>query len=393
MPKNILANAVLLPEQEFQSVHYSKAALYFKVSTRHTPEVCPRCATLSQSVYDRRRITLKDAPIRGRRVYLQVRKRRLYCKPCRKPFTEPMAGVRKGARTTQRFKAHILWACDNFTNLSQVKKSFGCSSSYLYKALYEQLELKRRTRLYPWPRVIGIDEHSFKRNKRFGCTEFASMIVDHKNKRVMEVAEGKTNASLQTQLAHIPGRENVNWVSLDLCDPFKNFAKEFFPNARLVADKFHVLRLLNPAINRRRKEITGDRRSLRIRKLLLRNGYRLDFFERSAIHGWLQNHPALREIYHWKERMHGLYRIRGYNRAKRALIAMTDEMAHSQIKEIKTLRRTLMRWKNEILNYFRFRLTNGRVEGFNNKAKLIKKQAYGYKNFKNYRLRLLHACA
>ncbi len=61
--------------------------------------------------------------------------------------------------------------------------------------------------------------------------------------------------------------------------------------------------------------------------------------------------------------------------------------------ELQTLRRTLMRWRQEILEYFRTGLTNGRTEGFNNKAKLVKKRAYGYRSFRNYRLRLLNACA
>jgi transposase len=72
---------------------------------------------------------------------------------------------------------------------------------------------------------------------------------------------------------------------------------------------------------------------------------------------------------------------------------MTDEMALSALPEIQTLRRTLMRWRNEILAYFPSRLTNGRTEGFNNKAKVVKRRAYGYKSFRNYRLRLLSACA
>jgi transposase len=72
---------------------------------------------------------------------------------------------------------------------------------------------------------------------------------------------------------------------------------------------------------------------------------------------------------------------------------MTDRMALSPLPEIQTLRRTLMRWRSEILNYFISRLTNGRTEGFNNKAKVVKRRAYGYKSFRNYRLRLLNACA
>ncbi|MBK9039460.1 MAG: transposase [Bdellovibrionales bacterium] len=72
---------------------------------------------------------------------------------------------------------------------------------------------------------------------------------------------------------------------------------------------------------------------------------------------------------------------------------MTDQMALSQIPEIKTIRRTLMKWRNEILNYFVNRITNARTEGFNNVEKLIQKRDYGVKSFILYRLRCLNACA
>ena len=68
---------------------------------------------------------------------------------------------------------------------------------------------------------------------------------------------------------------------------------------------------------------------------------------------------------------------------------MTDGMALSSVPEIRTLRRTLMRWRTEILAYFSLGLTNGMTEGFNNKAKVVKRRAYGYRSFRNYRLRLL----
>jgi len=74
-------------------------------------------------------------------------------------------------------------------------------------------------------------------------------------------------------------------------------------------------------------------------------------------------------------------------------MALTERMSRSTLPEIQTLRRTLLKWKEEILAYFYTRLTNGRTEGFNNKAKLVKRRAYGYRSFRNYRLRLLNACA
>jgi transposase len=218
---------------------------------------------------------------------------------------------------------------------------------------------------------------------------FATILVDYPNKKIFELANGKTADGLAADFAHIPGRENVKNVVLDMSDPFKKFAKSNFPNAKIIADHFHVVRLLNPAINKARTEIIGDQRSNPVRKLLLFNGKRLEYFERRALYQWLDHHPKMKEIYHFKEAMHGLYRCHGYNRAKRALVAILDRMALSELPEIKKLRKTLMKWKNEILNYFATGITNGRTEGFNNLAKLLQKRAFGFRSFKNYRLRLL----
>ncbi len=169
---------------------------------------------------------------------------------------------------------------------------------------------------------------------------------------------------------------------MDLSTTYRSFVTGFFPNAQITADKFHVVRLLHPAINKRRKEITGDRRTLLIRRMLLRNSKKLNFFEKSAMYKWLAEHPELKEVYHFKEAIHGLYRVKGYNRAARAFVKLTDRMGDSKLPEIKTLRSTLLKWRTEILNYFRTGLTNGRVEGFNGKAKLIKRKGYGYRSFK-----------
>jgi transposase len=144
---------------------------------------------------------------------------------------------------------------------------------------------------------------------------------------------------------------------------------------------------------RRRKEITGDRRSAAMRRLLLRNGFKLDFWQRLDVHRWLDQHPELRELYLAKEALHRFYRTRGIDRAAHALRNLAAQWAASPIPEIQTLRRTLLRWKHEVLAYFDTGVTNGRTERFNLKAKLVKRRAFGYRSFRNYRLRLLNACA
>ena len=394
MPDRSLIRTLLLPELCFISFRKLPDTRVIQVVAKkeRRVEYCPRCAQASSSTYDTRRVRLKDEPFRSFQLWLIVEKRRLWCKPCGRPFTEPLPWVRKGYRHTERYGRAVMRACERYVDLKRVRQDFKCSGGWLYRTLYRHLELESRKRLYPWPTKIGIDEHFFRRGKS-GFRDFVSVIVDHKNHRLMEMVNGRTGSELEAALAHIPGRENVRVVAIDMSDPFKRFASHFFPNATIVADKFHVLRLLTPAINRHRKNITGDRRTLPVRRLLLRNGKDLDARSRWALRTWLASYPALRELYDAKEALAGFYRVRSYEQASRILTAFTDRLAHSQLPELQTFRSTLLRWRKHILAYFRTRSTNGMTEGFNGKAKLVKRRAYGYKSFTNYRLRLLNACA
>ena len=178
-----------------------------------------------------------------------------------------------------------------------------------------------------------------------------------------------------------------------MCDPYRNFIKANFKNAKIVADKFHVLRLLSPALLKKRKEIAGTKADLKAKRLLLCSSKDLRYWERLAIRQFLEKYPHMAELYEWKERLHSFYRMRGYYRAYKAFKKLVDDMSVSLLPEVRTLRKTLLKWKEEILNYFLCRLTNARLEGFNNKASLLKRRAYGYKNPENYRLQLLNVCS
>lgn len=392
MPWKRLSHQLLLPELEMIEIPaQTRTWAKYRVKSSAIEALCPRCPTMSRSIYDHRICTVKDAPIRDQIVFLLIEKRRFWCKPCCKPFTEYIPGIKKGSRTTERFKRSVVWACENFVDLERVQKAYRVSAGYVFKTLYTRLDEKLRMRQYPWPSTIGIDEHSFRRLR--GRTEFATMVVDYPNRRVFELAQGKTTHDLLDQLGHIPGRENVKNAVVDLCDPFKNFIRSHFPNAKIIADKFHVLRLITPALLKKRYEITATRADAQARRLLTCSSQKLDHWQRIAIWNYLEKYPALQELYRWKERLYRFYRTTGHERAQNALQDMCDEMATSLLPEIKTLRRTLLKWRTEILNYFLTRLTNGRTEGYNRIAKLVQRRAFGYKSFRNYRLRLLSVCA
>lgn len=393
-PEEYVAKNILLPDLKLEKVIKRSAKRFDYHLYKTNPfEVCPKCAVKSYSVHDHRTICTRHSKYNAKSIYLVIRKRRFRCPQCKKVFTEPVAGIRKGFRTSEKYRSGILYDCQRFTNLKDVAKSNKCSQSLVGKVFYERLEIElRETNNTPWSKSVGIDEHSFKRAKKKSRKSFVTAFVDLKLKRLRELAPSRNSVDLKETIAHIPGRENVTNVVLDLHDGFKNFAKSYFYNADIVADKFHVLRLINPAINKYRKEVTGDKRKNPIRFLLLKNRSKLKPEEIKAVNRFCRENPLVREVYHFKQRINGFYRIKGFNQASRVLTKITDDMANSKIKEIRTLRNTLMKWRKEILQYFKTGLTNARTEGFNRKAKLIQRMACGYRSHRNYRLRALYAC-
>jgi transposase len=206
----------------------------------------------------------------------------------KKPFTEPVPGVLPGRRTSQRFRATVVSACEKYTSLSEVRRDFRVPSHFVYQAHYERLRLNLREKEgAAWPSAIGMDEHAYGKNKEFRRTQFVTTIVNQNKGKIFEAIIGKTQAELEAATAHIPGRENVLWATLDMCDPYRNYIHSFFPNAKLVADKFHVLRLLTPSLLKKRKEITGTRADLRAKKLLLMSSKNLTYSERRTLECFL----------------------------------------------------------------------------------------------------------
>ena len=356
------------------------------------PEFCPKCAQKSEKVHDYRTVKIKDEPIRGKAVELVIKKRRLWCNSCDKAFTEPIEKISKGHRTTASYKRGMCWAAETFSDLKRVRKYFRCSYNLLYNCVYENYRSNLKERDYPLPDSMGVDEHSIRKLK-YSPVDYATVLVDHSNRRVYDVIEGNTLSRLREEIQGLSGADQVKLVTIDFSNTYRSFIKESFPNAKIVIDRFHMHRLFTKRVNKLRMRVTGDDRKNPIRRLLLRNSRNLKPFERKAVLRWLNFHPDLREMYNFKESVNRFYRIKGFKRAKKALTKILDKMGKSKVELVRSLRKVLVEWKDEIVNFFRFNgISNGRTEGFNRKAKLIQRRAYGYRNFANYRLALLHAC-
>lgn len=394
-----LTQDLLLPDLKFIKREQKANVVFLHCDKVSAFEVCPHCAQKCTSVYDRVIITIKDEPIRNRHVYLKIRKRRFQCRPCDRIFREPVGGIYKGFRTSEKFRRFIRKLASESQNLKQVTAKAKCSSWLVYTAFYQQLEMENKKIQYPWPKTIGVDEHSFIRNVKGAGRDFVTVFIDYTNKRMREVVNGKSLYDLinSDDLNKIQGRENVKNVVLDLSPTFRSFVQSYFPNAKMIADKFHVVKLMHPLIHSYRKQVIENnqlskKRNNPVARLLITYRKKLRVEQRRALDLFLDLNQELKEVYWFQQRLYSLYRIKGFKHARKSLRSLLDDMGKSTIKEIQSYRQTFKKWYWEILNYFSTRLNNGRTEGYNRKAKLIQRCAYGFRSFKNYRLKLLYSC-
>lgn len=165
------------------------------------------------------------------------------------------------------------------------------------------------------------------------------------------------------------------------------------PQAKVVVDKFHLIRHVNEALDRVRSRLQGGSRRDKKRDLfwsrytLLKGVERLTAWERAKLSQLFSVYPELSKAWGLKEGFRRWYRGRDRDQAQATLESLQSTM--TSLPEFKELQRTLLNWRAEILNYFDYPITNGFVEGKNNRIKTIKRIAYGYRNMANFRLRIL----
>ena len=218
MPNSKLTNFLLLPKLFLEDIEQKKSVVLYHCQTKSSFLSCPYCHTKCSKIHDRRKVRVKDASNSAKKKILVITKKRFRCPECKKVTTEQIPGIQKSARITERMQRHLLYICNNFANMKSARKHLGLGNKTIYQRHYRQLELEhKKSRNNPWPTSIGIDEHSFIRNKKYGRREFVTLVVDHNNKRAKELVIGRDKAQLKASLDYIKGRSGaVSYTHLTL---------------------------------------------------------------------------------------------------------------------------------------------------------------------------------
>lgn len=231
---------------------------------------------------------------------------------------------------------------------------------------------------------MSIDEVS----QRKGRGKFVTVVSDIEKGKLLEVIDSHQQEEIIEILKAQPVemREKVEEVSVDMWGGFPKVITEVFPNAVLVYDRFHVMKPVNEELNKIRKQSGVSIKGSRF--ILLKNAQDLKDEEQEKLQLILKGSQRLRLAYTLKEEFRQIFETRQEPvEAQKQLLQWLQKARAVYCDVLVTIREHL----DGICNYFLSRTTSGVMEGINNKIKLIKRQAYGFINFDNFRSRLL-AC-
>lgn len=376
-----------LPEVEVLSQRdLPGGGIAVRVVLRSKVRSCPACGRITAKVHDRREQAKADVGAAGQEVVLIVLKRRFRCPFCGKVFTEPdeVCGWRR--RLTKRLREEIGRAARDST-VKAVAAAKRVSQETVRKALVEGAGGGDSTGAGP-VRHLAMDDFSVRRGRRY-----QTAFYDLEAKRVLGVVEGRTSEAVSTFLKGLAEVELVRAVTMDMSNAYRSAVEEALPWARVVADKFHVIRRVNEQLGKLRLRLqtqgAGKEELYKARYLLVRNGEDLSGAERKKLWALLRVYPDLRRAYRLKEAFRHWYRPKPKAEARIELRAWTNQVAEEGPVEFTELLWMLKSWREEILNYFEFRLTNAFAEGKNTRTKALQRQAYGYRNLDNLNLRIL----
>ena len=384
---NCIAELLDMEHMNLLSVEHSANIIQLEVKMQRRTWECPACGALTNNVHDYRLQLVKDSPIQGKAVLWLYHKRRYRCHCCGKRFYESNYLIPKWHRITNRLAMLAM----NMLTTKQSRKDIANAVNVSPSSVGRWLQLMEYGRPNKLPKVLSIDE--FRGNTQYG--KFQCILSAPTEKRVVDILPTPNESDISRYLSAFSNRKEVKYFVSDMRKEYISLAKRLLPNATIVIDRFHVVRYCTWAVENVRKRVQKKllpeqrRYFKRSRKLLLARMSKLSPESKAAVERMLCFDRDLREAYLLKEKFYEFMDSKDSVQAKERLRTFRAFAFTADISEFQACLTMLQNWEPYILNAFDCPYSNGFTEGCNNTIKVIKRIAYGYRNFDNFRRRIL----
>lgn len=382
---------------------HPEIGIILQTESKKTYSTCPRCDTKSHKLHQNHRHIVKDLPFGENPVFLEINRRQFKCDICKKPFSEDLDFVIKKRTYTKRLADKTIQEVLENDIHSVALKGIVTTEEIerMLKDAFEALPNSKPLNL----KRLGIDEIALIKGKGNYC----AVLIDLDTSQLIALLNGRTQEVIRKVLIEwgTDVLEQIEEVSIDLWQGYKSLVTELIPNAQVVADRFHVMTQINKELDTQRKKekrnveelikkanSAADKANyeLILKELknskypLLKNEENLNKEQLNKLIQVKNVSPILKEMHELKEKIRAIFNKT--NDWYTGVFKLGMWLSRAK-KYFPNSNNTIIRWFDEIIAYFDNGTTSGAVEGINNKLKLIKRSAYGFRNFDNFRIRCL----
>jgi transposase len=394
-----------LADFDVLSSEVANGVLEVEVRSSRRP-ACHHCGSVSVTEHGRNVRRIRDRACAYPTVLLW-RQRRLRCNDCHATFRERHPDVAGRRNITVRLRRHLFErAChEPFTDVAVAERvsAYRVLEAFDFHAAQEAI-----TPLPQPPRVVALDESAFRKRHRYH-----TVFSDPEQGITFDLAAGRAMGSALEGFLRMgdEARAGIETVVMDCHWPYRHAVEQLLPHARIVADKFHVIRVVDAAAHRVRIRTARTRRprgrdggrsrqhNPRFNKLLwanrwtfMKRAHKLTDRDRVALVAMFDLGPEIAIAWILKEDFAAIYDAPDRAEGERRLDAWIEDVDASGLQELKDAWRTLQWWRDQILNHLDDPITNGFAEGITNKIKVMKRRSYGFRNDRRYRQKVLLAC-
>ncbi|OIQ73415.1 transposase [mine drainage metagenome] len=322
----------------------------------------------------------------GRRVGIYVDTQRWRCQACGKTFMEPLPAVNAKREMTDRLVAWIGQQSLRRT-FASIAEDVGLDEKTVRNIFRDYVNELEKTFRFETPTWMGIDEIHLIRPR---C-----VISNIRSNTIVNLLPNRDKKTVINYLGNLDGRHAVQTVAMDMWTPYRDAVQSVMPDARIVIDKFHVVRMANDAVEKVRKSLRESltpkqRRGLmHDRFVLLKRERDLNDRERLLLSGWTANYPELGEAYRLKEAFYGIYEGMGTAEQALARYAAWHRSVTPEVRDAYSdLIRAFTNWQPQILAYFDHPVTNAYTESLNSLIRVMNRLGRGY-SFEALRAKIL----
>lgn len=351
------------------------------------PTVCPKCGGERLHAHGSESQQFMDTPIHGKRVQIEIDRRRYRCAACGKTIYAALPDVDLKRQATSRFIEHVEHHCLRRT-FAEVSRDVGVDEKTIRHVFDDYVARLKSEIRFETPEILGIDELKI-------IGQYRAMITNVEALTLYDMLETRNKADLISYFKTMPDKQRVRVLTMDLWSVYRQVARLQFPDSMIVADRFHVVRMANESVERVRKAIrkTLDTRTrLKLkddRFVLLSRWKNLDGTAQAKLEYWGKLFPTLWDAYWAKEGFHKLYEKESRAQGELAGKEWSEKLDTSIAWAFKDTAHALGSWWTEIFNHYECPISNAYTESINRLAKDMNRMGRGY-SFEVIRARMIY---